>query len=158
MGSRFDLRRVRGRIGAGLTAVGLLSITTMLGSSVDASAMTGTTPAVGCWGDYCSGQDPHGTGCDADARTLASDYSYGTPYAVELRWSPTCKTEWARVSAHAWPGGDSLGVVQPSTGYSQGYSSRNSDYVWSRMIYSPTRCVYAWWQDQGWDYAQTSCV
>ena len=118
--------------------------------------------AVGCWGDYCSGQDPESTGCSADAYTLAADESYGTGAYVELRWSPTCKTEWARVPRTNWPGGDSLGVIQ-STGYSQGYSNQNAYYVWSKMIYSPKLCVYAWWRDYSspgtlWDYAQTSCV
>ena len=50
--------------------------------------------AVGCYGDYCSGKDPVAMGCDADGQTLAWKDLSGA--RLELRWSPTCKTEWAR--------------------------------------------------------------
>lgn len=111
--------------------------------------------AVGCWGDWCSGQDPQGTHCSDDAFTLAADESYGTGAYVELRYSQTCKTEWARVPRSHWTPGDTMGIVQ-DTGYSQGLSSGDEYWVWSRMIYSPKRFCRAWWNDYGWDYAQTA--
>ena len=117
-----------------------------------------TASAASCYGGYCTNTDPVATGCARDAKTLAADYSYGTTAAVELRYSPTCKTQWARVPRNNWPGGDTLGVVQPSTGWSLGYSGEDGSYVWSRQIYSPVRCSYAWWNDAGWDRAQTACV
>lgn len=103
--------------------------------------------AVGCWGDWCSGKDPLATGCSADAYDLASVLIPSTGAYVELRWSPTCKTEWTRVPV-SWglssPG--SMQAVQPSTGYTQiGFAGYDSTYAWGPMIYSPTRCVYAAW-------------
>src|SRR3569833_2203729 len=65
-----------------------------------ASVVAGLTPAatasaaVGCYGDYCSGQDPQVTGCAADSQTVAFDDLSGA--RIEVRWSPTCKTNWAR--------------------------------------------------------------
>lgn len=131
----------------------LVTILTLLLVSIAGTSLAAVPAhAVGCWGDWCSGQDPQSTGCSADARTLAADESYATGAYVELRYSPTCKTEWARVPRNNWPGGDSLGVVQ-DTGYRQGDSSENESYVWSKMIYSPVKRCYAWWNDNGWDFA-----
>jgi hypothetical protein len=97
--------------------------------------------AVSCWGDWCSGQDPEVTGCSAGASTVASA---GIPWSngltLELRWSATCQTNWARVNYGAFT---YLRAIQPSTGYVQQASSNNGVYWWSAMIYSPTRCVYA---------------
>ena len=97
--------------------------------------------AVGCWGDWCSGTDPQATGCAADAYTVASAFHSGTGFLVELRWSPTCKTNWARVNTRN-PGW--VKAVQ-STGYTQWgtLTTSNSPYSWSRQIYSPYKCVSA---------------
>lgn len=100
--------------------------------------------AATCYGDYCSGRDPESTGCSADAYTTALARIAGTYSYVELRWSPSCKTNWARVSWY--PGAyypNNVYVVQ-STGYTQrGVSGGNGSYVWSRMIYSPRLGVSA---------------
>ncbi len=65
--------------------------------------------AVTCYGDYCSGKDPMSTRCSDGAYTVAYTQVYfkraltnATPYAglLELRWSPTCKTNWARGGRH----------------------------------------------------------
>lgn len=56
-----------------------------------------TTPAhaVTCYGDYCSGKDPAATGCDSGAVTTKV---YNTSIAsLQVRWSPTCKTNWTRL-------------------------------------------------------------
>jgi hypothetical protein len=110
--------------------------------------------AVGCSGDYCSGQDPLSTGCSADAYTVHTASVYGTYGArtVEIRWSPTCKTNWARVN---WVTTNVKAVQQ--TGYTQGYSSNNGTVAWSKMIYSPTLCVKGviW---GSWGTTETACV
>lgn len=110
--------------------------------------------SVSCEGDWCSGRDPMETNCAADARTVASQGVYGTYGAtyVELRWSPTCKTNWARANFVT----TSIKSVQ-STTYTQGYSSNNGAVSWSKMIYSPTHCVKAviWGP---WGVTETSCV
>lgn len=137
----------------------LLGFMIMFGTLVPV-AVSAPAQAVGCYGDYCSGKDPQSTGCSADAITFASNNVYGTGYTIELRWSPTCKTEWARISAGGWTSGvDSLGVVQPSTGYQQwGVAGSNATYKWSKMIYSPVRCVYARWVKPAWATTDTACV
>lgn len=106
-------------------------------------------PAVAatCWGDWCSGLDPQATGCSSDAYTVAHALIPGTTSKIELRWSPTCKTEWARVPASwgtSYP--NNLRAVQPATGYSQiGVVASNGTFAWTRQIYSPSLCVYAAW-------------
>jgi len=100
--------------------------------------------AVSCYGDYCSGVDPESSGCSADAFTRVSARIPGTYAYVELRWSPTCKTNWARTT---WSGDpSSLRALQCATGYSQiGVSGSNGTYSWTRMIYSPNLGVSAQW-------------
>lgn len=102
--------------------------------------------AVGCWGDWCSGRDPHAMGCDADAYTVNSVRIPGTYAYVENRWSPTCKTQWARVPASWGRSYPSAPRVVQSTGYTQsGVVNWNSTYAWTRMIYTPNHCVRAKW-------------
>lgn len=114
--------------------------------------------AVTCSGSGCTGQDPLSTGCSADAITLTTEYVYGTYGAsyVENRWSPTCKTNWARVN---WIN-TSVRAVQ-GNGYTQGYSSNNGTNAWSKMIYSPvystSLCVRAV-VSGGWGTTQTACM
>lgn len=112
---------------------------------------------VSCWGDWCSGQDPNTTGCSADAYTVADVWLPGfVAQHLQVRWSPTCKTNWARFiydPSPVW-----LKAVQPSTGYTQSRIISNAVNSWTPMIYSPTRCVYAAVQTQTWGAYQTWCV
>lgn len=100
--------------------------------------------AVGCWGDYCSGLDPDATGCSAGAQLKAEGRIAGTYSYVQLFWSPTCQTNWARAS---WSDDarTALHAVQCATGYTQGFSNTNGTYYWSKMIYSPRLGVSARW-------------
>lgn len=110
------------------------------------AAPSPASASVGCYGDYCSGMDPQATGCSADAYTVYTAYVYGTGGAtyVEVRWSPTCKTNWARTNGIR----TNIKAVQ-DTGYTQGYSTNNGSYSWSKMIYSPVRhvqaCIWGSW-------------
>jgi hypothetical protein len=58
-------------------------------------------PVVTCSRNGCTGQDPAATGCSADATTLLSkkilNSSGQSIGEIDLRWSPTCQTNWARV-------------------------------------------------------------
>jgi hypothetical protein len=130
---------------------GLLAVLTL--AAVFTVAPARPAQAVSCYGDYCSGKDPQASGCSADARMVAVEGVYGTGGEswVELRWSPTCKTNWARVNFAA----TSVKAVQ-STGYTQTYSGTNGSYWWSAMIYSPTLCVKAV-VSGGWGVTQTAC-
>ena len=110
---------------------------------------------VGCYGDYCSGRDPSATGCGADARSVASKRT--GQGILEVRWSPTCKTNWARLTIY--PTGNkcatwgSLAAIQ-NTGYTQRKlvpatcRTRSATTYWTPMIYSPGRSVYARFCDQ----------
>jgi hypothetical protein len=120
------------------------------------------TTKVSCYGDYCSGKDPLATGCNAGAKTFAAKELSGA--RLELRWSPTCKTEWARwiqySSGHVGLSADlptELLAVQ-DTGYTQSASynpngepenqaaSSTSNGIttsWTPMIYSPVHLVRA---------------
>jgi hypothetical protein len=121
--------------------------------------------AVTCYGDYCSGRDPNATGCGSDAYTVtAKNYAEAS---LQLRWSPTCKTNWARLVVYP-PGVrvfnyGSLWAIQ-DTGYNQstntpsvsGYSSAT---FWTPMIYSPSHCVKAVFYNQYhvYDKVETGC-
>lgn len=115
--------------------------------SIAEISTAGTASAVSCYGDYCSGQDPQASGCANDAYTVASRPFANTGGVLELRWSPTCKTNWARLST-TWvnPTPNALYVVQGGTGYTQrGARYSGSGFSWTAMIYSPVRCVTAVW-------------
>ena len=102
----------------------------------------------GCYGDYCSGKDPGATGCSDDAVTVAWINLSGA--RLDLRWSPICKTNWARWQQY--PIGlksdipTALAAVQ-DTGYTQSIAySINGPGVgttWTPMIYSPVHLVRA---------------
>lgn len=60
-------------------------------------------PTVTCFQNGCNNQNPINTGCSADATTVLSGSVFngsgqriGT---IELRWSATCGTNWARVTS-----------------------------------------------------------
>lgn len=110
--------------------------------------------AVSCWGDWCSGQDPMATGCAADAETLAWVDADASTGRLELRWSPTCKTAWARWEqfSRGWSVGGApyeLRTVQ-DTGYMQTLSygdgvggPQDNSTTWTPMVYSPHHGVKA---------------
>jgi hypothetical protein len=123
---------------------------------------TPPTTKVSCYGDYCSGKDPVVTGCNTGAKTFAAKELSGA--RLELRWSPRCKTEWARwiqySSGHVGLSADlptELFAVQ-DTGYTQSasyningepenlsasFTSSGITTSWTPMIYSPVHLVRA---------------
>jgi hypothetical protein len=55
-----------------------------------------------CSGTGCDNKDPAATGCSSGSTTVDSQTtSKGT---FELRWSPTCQTNWVRVANYAGGG------------------------------------------------------
>jgi len=158
------IRLVRDRRNRMITA-GLLLLSVFVGPVVMMSPASASAH-VSCYGDYCSGKDPMATGCANDAITTASaDLGWGE---LDLRWSPTCKTNWARI--YVYPrkalGGGYVAAVQ-STGYRQvgnigafvGIHAQ-TETDWSPMIYSPTKCVKAGavlGVGYIWDYDWTAC-
>ncbi len=124
----------------------VFTTTAVVASPESASAAT-------CYGDWCSGQDPMSSGCYADAYTTKS-YNLGTA-VLQVRWSPACKTNWARLAAtgDGCVYGGTLYAIQ-DTGYTQSASipyntCYSSDVFWTPMIYSPVHQVkakYSNWQ------------
>jgi len=105
--------------------------------------------AVTCSGDNCTGKDPDATGCSADAITTAV-YNHSR-FQLQTRWSPTCKTNWARVvlfpvSIGTCVNAGNINAVQ-DTGYQVGAtfpttcSFNYEKTFWSPMIYSPVKHV-----------------
>jgi hypothetical protein len=119
--------------------------------SAHAAALPG---GVSCYGDYCSGQDRVATGCAKDAFTIDSVEPDDGAGQVDLRWSPTCQTEWARWQPY--PTGWCLNcaplalVAVQDTGYTQeldwfnnGTPPADNGTYWTPMIYSPLHKAYA---------------
>jgi hypothetical protein len=116
--------------------------------------------AAGCPGSGCTYLDPEATGCSKDAITVAHYQLPAVQQRLELRWSPRCQSNWARMyldSNPVW-----LRAIQPDRGDGlprvTQLSGRNGTYSWSAMIYSPNRCVYADVQTGIWGRYSTACV
>jgi len=79
------------------------------------------------------------TGCSQDAYTVAS--TSNGPDTIELRYSPSCQTNWAR----AWIGSGNPNAV--SIRRQDGlYYQTNITYDtlhWSQMVYAPTMTANA---------------
>lgn len=120
----------------------------------------GPANAISCSGAGCTYQDPQTSGCSADAVTVASYKLPAVQQRLELRWSPRCKTNWARMYLDPYP--TWLRAVQPDRGDGiprvTQLSGRNDTYSWSAMIYSPTLCVYADVQTAFWGRYRTACI
>jgi hypothetical protein len=129
------------------------------------AASTPPPPAPSCYGDYCSGRSPTKTNCSIGATVIASvKKGVGDDAALELMWSASCKTKWARIIAPAgwWAPGEL--AAEQSTGYTQsagiGGHYKAKTTVLSPMIYSPKRCVAAWYIPgigYSWNEVKTSC-
>lgn len=70
----------------------LVVVSTMLISL----ALTSPASAATCFAGSCTGLSPETTGCAADAFTPRSHRAEGR--LIELRYSPTCRAAWARIS------------------------------------------------------------
>lgn len=138
------------RLAAGITMAVTMAGAVVVGGVIGAPA---AQAGVKCWGDYCSGMDPAATGCAANAQTVAAvqlDDGY-----LDLRWSPTCQTNWARYEQYPFGSFASetpigMSAVQ-DTGYSQSINWFEGDggkpievgTYWTPMIYSPVHKVHA---------------
>lgn len=57
------------------------------------------TPAQACSGYGCDGKDPIAEGCNDDAYTVDIEVVPNGTLWVELRYSPSCGTNWARTGS-----------------------------------------------------------
>ncbi|WP_433531877.1 DUF2690 domain-containing protein [Micromonospora sp. CA-263727] len=79
-------------------------------ASALAASMLVATPASAatCSGHGCDGTDPANTGCSSGAQNATYNPAYimqgsTTLAVVELRWSPSCGTNWGRISNRVSP-------------------------------------------------------
>ena len=92
---------------------------------------------VTCFGNGCNGLDPIATGCASDAITVPVDggtvsFRTGT---IELRYSPTCGTNWGRVTSSV--GNAQLTVsIRRKDGLFY-LTVGNGTLLWSQMVYAP---------------------
>jgi hypothetical protein len=126
------------RLGQLSTAVSILLTAPILPAITAAPAHAAT-----CSGYGCDQQDPVNNGCNNGAYTVTSapivynGTSYGT---VDLRWSPTCQTNWARVTVNSnltnktrWA--DVLRQSPYATAL--WYTSAPGNPVYGNMLYAP---------------------
>lgn len=106
-------------------------------SNAQASHMHATVPnrpLVSCSGNGCNGLNPATTGCSADAYTVQTAVFSNS--FVELRYSPTCGTNWGRVISRV--GATTLTVtIQRNDNLSYTFSGGNFTYAWVAMVYAP---------------------
>ncbi|WP_369146319.1 DUF2690 domain-containing protein [Streptomyces sp. R44] len=88
-------------------------------------ASSPASAATSCYGPSCTGLDPATSICQNDARTVATN-SIGT----ELRYSPTCRSAWARQSSNS----PMIIWVESNTGLYKEARYTGSGTVWTPMI------------------------
>ncbi|GIH06416.1 hypothetical protein Rhe02_44830 [Rhizocola hellebori] len=109
-------------------------------------SLTAVTPAeaattiqsVGCNGATCAGRDPSNMGCATDGYTvqLVGVDPLGVWEGLELRYSPACNANWARLTAQSYYGAwVSLCVVNDANRNDiQCLAAVRNGYLWSPMI------------------------
>jgi hypothetical protein len=105
------------------------------------AAATLPARAAGCSGMSCDGQDPVQTGCVNGAYTVASDYIYESGVVigrVDLRYSPTCKTNWARTISYIGPETIDAVITRDDVGEHFNEYLGNVSNVYTDMIYAPS--------------------
>ncbi|MBL8089716.1 MAG: DUF2690 domain-containing protein [Anaerolineales bacterium] len=77
--------------------IGLTVMMAIMIAVVSSFPFAGVAHAL-CSGSACNGTDPLATGCSAGAATVRQKWPYGNPgpLKIELRFSDTCTTFWAR--------------------------------------------------------------
>lgn len=95
--------------------------------------------AATCSGYGCDGLDPNATGCSTGANDTASTYLYNASGSIvgllELRYSPTCGTNWSRVTSYVGIHNLYARVTRQSDGRSYA-DVGNYQIIWSNMVYA----------------------
>ncbi|MFZ4700006.1 MAG: DUF2690 domain-containing protein [Candidatus Methylumidiphilus sp.] len=123
--------------------------------------------AVTCLGTSCENKDPRDTGCAADSKTITAASAVAedafNKVIVQLRYSPTCKTNWTRIyyenktttwddnlDAALTPILKSVGITRQSDSVVRSNPVDPSKGIyWTKMVY-----VYDKYQKtMGWGYA-----
>ncbi len=138
------MRRIRLFLFSTALLVSLLGVTAFMGLSMisahthaQASQTQKTqrnNPQVTCSGDGCDGLDPVSAGCATGAYTVQTAV-FSNSY-VELRYSPTCKTNWGRVTSKVGP--TFLEIrIQRVNGLTYTFLGGNFNYAYSAMVFAP---------------------
>ncbi|MCX4760293.1 YjfA family protein [Streptomyces sp. NBC_01275] len=72
------------------------SVLMMAGAGTAVAAPASAAPTASCYGSTCEGKDPS-VYCADDATSPVGGIWLGQAY-VELRYSPSCRAAWARIS------------------------------------------------------------
>lgn len=120
--------------------------------SIFFSHPTNSVLAASCSGSQCTGKDPVATGCASNITVLSSAnlrISYSTSKfawgKVDLVYSNTCKTKWARVTSYnlkVQPDGATVNwdyVFMKKYGQTAGYYQKKGvgTTIWTSQIYAP---------------------
>lgn len=97
------------------------------------------------------GTDPNATGCASGASTIGSYYATdGLGHNVglmEVRYSPSCGTNWVRFTNYVGGYATKHVAIAPSAGYEPGAVVNTTDpgavVSYSNQIYAPTSCIDA---------------
>lgn len=130
----------------------------LVGASVtaDASTIHFRNPT-SCTNQGCNFLDPQATGCGRDARSIrtAPIVSQGKTVGwVDLRWSPTCGNNWARVRSAS--GVQHLAATATRSDGAKRSNAGTGTALWTSMVFGRDLCVVA----TGWigsARASTSC-
>lgn len=92
--------------------------------------------AATCSGTGCNGKDPEATGCSAGA-TVADSVALYPSGRAQLRWSPSCGTNWVRILD--FPGGSSSIRITVSSEYGSVpfLAPGTPGSHWGNMVYAP---------------------
>lgn len=128
--------RARRGYHAGLVLSAVVSTACVVFASPAHSADTAGSAAVRshsatstCTGSTCDGREPNGTTCAQDARTVKSATRAGR--LVELRYSPSCRAAWGRISGAAV--GDGVDVANSNADSQYARVNSGSD-AQTRMV------------------------
>lgn len=130
----------------GLFAVLVVVASTLIPHSPLYSSSTAF--AASCSGTGCNGQDPQTSGCSVGAQILDSRYvnQNGTAIYIELRWSPTCQTNWTRVTNQT-QGTRYMKAYMVEQNVGEHYATfRSGGYgyqFWTPMKYAPNILIQA---------------
>ena len=137
-------RRIASRIGVGLGAIALASAP-LAASAATAAHVPAKAPA-SCSNQGCNGKDPQATGCSQtyQARSIrtANIMSNGKKVGwVELRWSPYCGNNWARVVSSV--GTANLAATATRSDGAKMSATGKGTVLWTPMIFGRDLCVSA---------------
>ena len=140
-----------------ISRLSALGVTTVLAVSAavtlasPATASTSTSKTTSCYASGCTGLNPSATRCQDDAETLMGSSSGDT--SLELRYSPSCRATWARIT---YSRGTGYIRVKNSNGdsYTSSVNFTGSGTVYTRMVNDKditSWAEYVWDGGNQWD-------